>query len=265
MSDFDQRFGGIERLYGTPAARLFRKSRVAIVGLGGVGSWTAEALARSGVGHITLMDLDDVCITNVNRQIHAHDGTFGKLKIDALEGRLKLINPEIVIHKISRFFSEATQEELFSMKPDCVVDAIDSGLHKAQLVAACRDRKVPVVVCGGAGGKIDPTQISVCDLAHTRDDALLAQLRRTLRNRFGFPSAGSKKKAKKFYISAVSSPEALRYIQEDGTISSEKPENSGPEKLSCAGGLGSVTHVTGCFGFIAAGEALRLLRGQGEA
>jgi tRNA A37 threonylcarbamoyladenosine dehydratase len=175
------RFGGIARLYGSRALEKFSHARVVVVGIGGVGSWTVEALARSGIGKIRMVDLDEICMTNVNRQLHAMDGQIGRQKTAAMAERVRAIHPECEIEVIEGFFTERSVEEVLGGEVHGVVDAIDSMQHKALLLAECRERGLPVVTCGGAGGRRDATRISVRDLAFSGKDALLHQLRKNLR------------------------------------------------------------------------------------
>lgn len=153
MSDLENRFGGISRLYGQDGFNKLKNAHVCVVGIGGVGSWTVEALVRSGVGAITLVDLDDICTSNTNRQLHAMDGNFGKQKIDAMGERCRLINPEVKVSLKNYFFSERTIEDLLTEPFDYLVDAMDSLKEKCLLIATCKNRKIPMVTVGGAGGK----------------------------------------------------------------------------------------------------------------
>jgi tRNA A37 threonylcarbamoyladenosine dehydratase len=251
MHDVTPRFGGIGRLYGQAAAKRLNEARVAIVGIGGVGSWAAEALARSGIGHLTLIDLDDLCVTNTNRQIHATSENFGRPKVTVMAERLRSINPAADIKEISEFFSERNADRLLEQPYDAIVDAIDVVPPKVLLLASCRARKIPVVTCGGAGGKRNPFQIQQDDLARTHGDRLLNQVRRLLRTEHGFPSIGSKPRAKKFHIPAVFSPEIPVFPQCDGEVSRERPKDL-PGGLRCDAGYGTATHLTGSFGFFAA-------------
>ncbi len=250
-----QRFGGIERLYGQVGAAKLAQVCAAVVGIGGVGSWAAEALARSGVGKIILMDLDDICLTNTNRQIHALEGNYGQLKTSAMAQRLKLINPELEIVELVSFYSGKKPDALFDCRPDVIIDAIDSMRAKTHLIAESYKRKIPLVTCGGAGGRIDASCISVADLARTCGDNMLSQLRKKLRQEYGFEL---KDKGPELGIPCVYSPEKPRYPTCDGGISQKKQEGQ-LGGIGCASGLGSATHVTGCFGFMAAGAALDLL------
>lgn len=252
MEDFTQRFGGIGRLYGAAGLERLRNAHVAIVGVGGVGSWAVEALARSAIGAMTLIDLDDVCITNVNRQLPAHDGNIGRPKVDALADRVKLINPACRVERAAEFFTASTADELLSPKFDFVFDATDKLSNKCLLIAKSRERGYPVITVGGAGGKRDGTQVRVRDLAHTEQDELLRQVRRKLRRDYGFPRG----EQVEFGIPAVFSPEKPIFPWADGTCSAEAEPGSSLT-LDCASGFGTATAVTGSFGFAAAGEVVR--------
>jgi tRNA threonylcarbamoyladenosine dehydratase len=249
MSEDQQRFGGIARLYGSAAAERLARAHVAVVGIGGVGSWTAEALARTGLGRITLIDLDDLCVTNTNRQIHATSESFGRSKVRVMAERLRSINPRAEIREEHAFFSERSLESIFAEPFDGVVDAIDVVRPKVLLLATCHARSIPVVTSGGAGGRRDPFQIKQADLARTHGDTLLAQVRRLLRAEHGFHAGNSK--PKKFGIPAVFSPEIPVFPQCDGDVSQERPEGL-PPGLRCDAGYGTATHITGSFGFFAA-------------
>lgn len=252
------RFGGIARLYGVRALETFSRSRVVVVGIGGVGSWTVEALARSGIRKIRMVDLDEICVTNVNRQLHAMDGQIGRQKTAAMAERVRAINPECEVEVIEGFFTERSVEEVLGGEVDGVIDAIDSLQHKALLLAECRKRGLAVVTCGGAGGKRDATRISVRDLAFSGKDALLHQLRKRLRKDYGFDAVPMGSKPKEMGIRAVFSDEPAVYPSGDGEVSCEKPEGA-DMRLNCATGYGTATHVTATFGVVAAGAMLDLL------
>lgn len=255
--DFFSRFGGIARLYGTRALEKFSVSTVMVIGLGGVGSWSVEALARSGIGHLILVDLDDLCLTNTNRQIHALTETIGQSKASALARRAREINPEITVSERQTFYTEKNGLALLSdPRPDFVIDAIDAVRPKCHLLATCVREKIPVITSGAAGGRIDPTQIRLDDLAKVHNDSLLAAVRRQLRSDYGFPKAD--KKIRKFGIEAIFSPELARFPQCDGSASTERPENM-PAGLKCDAGYGAVTHLTATFGNFAAARALDAL------
>src|SRR5262245_31811925 len=181
MTNHEARFGGILRLYGKDGQERLRHAHVCVIGIGGVGSWAVEALARSGIGNLTLVDLDDVCISNVNRQLHAVTGEFGKPKVEVMAERVKLINPDCPVHAQQLLFTAGTAETLLATNYDCVLDAIDQTAMKALLIARCCNRGLPIVTTGGAGGRRDPTAIRVDDLARSTHDGLLAATRKLLR------------------------------------------------------------------------------------
>jgi tRNA threonylcarbamoyladenosine dehydratase len=252
VSDYQTRFGGIARLYGQAALDRLQRSHVCVIGIGGVGTWSVEALARSGVGHLSLVDLDDVCVTNVNRQIHALDGTIGRSKVGAIAERARSINPDIVCTERTEFFTETTADNILSGKIDYVIDAIDNLTNKCLLIAECRNRRIPIITCGGAGGLQSGTEVQITDLARTAQDSLLKMVRKTLRRNYGFP----RDLKRKFKIPAVFSPAIRMYPWQDGTICEAKEADS-ELKLDCASGFGTATFVTGAFGFAAAQHAVR--------
>ncbi len=252
-SDFAARFGGVARLYGKTGLERLRAAHVCVVGVGGVGSWVVEALARSGVGALTLIDLDDVCVTNVNRQVPALDGQIGRPKIDVLAERARLIQPGCRVDPVADFFTAANAADLLAPRYDFVVDAIDKMTNKCVLIAGCRVRGRPVLTVGGAGGKRDGTAVRVCDLARSEQDELLRQVRRKLRRDFAFP----RDLRQEFGVPCVYSPEKPVFPWSDGTCAAE-PEPGGESlTLDCASGFGTATFVTGAFGFAAAGEVVR--------
>ncbi len=254
-TSFERRFGGIARLYGTAALERFRRAHVCVIGIGGVGTWVVEALARSGIGQLTLIDLDDICVSNTNRQLPAMSGLFGQMKVAAMKERVLAINPECVVNTIEDFVAEDNLEAMLGQGYDYVVDAIDSVKTKAAIIHWCRRRKIPLMVTGGAGGQTDPTQIKIDDLSRTTQDPLAAKVRNILRKDYGFPKPG-----KKFGVDCVYSTEALVYPQADGSVCGTKPEaGESPVRLDCEGGFGAVTPVTGTFGFVAASRVLRKL------
>jgi tRNA A37 threonylcarbamoyladenosine dehydratase len=247
--DRARRFGGVARLYGEAALARLQQARVVVAGIGGVGSWVVEALARSGVGHLRLIDLDHVAESNINRQIHALDDTLGQAKIEAMAARIRLIDPGIVVECIDDFVTEANVATTLAGPVDLVVDAIDDLSAKAAIVLHCRRHGIRLITLGAAGGQTDPTRIVIGDLSRTEQDPLLARLRKRLRQKHGF----SRNPARRFGIDAVYSTEPLRY-----------PEGScdavvGPAGLNCAG-FGSSIAVTASFGLAAASRAIdRLL------
>lgn len=256
MDTTDERFGGIARLYGTSALKKFQSAHFAIVGIGGVGSWAAEALARSGIGRLTLVDLDDLCVTNTNRQIHALDSTVGKSKVTVMAERIRQINPDCDVIEKQSFYKENSSEEFFKGPLDGVIDAIDTTRPKCHLIASCHQQDIPIVVSGGAGGRQDVGQIQLGDLSKTHGDALLLQVRKNLRTHYGFPTG--EKRVRPFGISAVFSPEPPVYPDSSGCVTSNRPEGL-PANLRCDAGYGTATHITATFGMMAAGELLKQL------
>lgn len=256
----DPRFGGVARLYGRMACRAIARAHVAVVGIGGVGAWVAECLARSGVGGLTLVDLDEICLTNFNRQIHAIEGQVGIQKTEAMAKRVASIHPYCHVRVVPAFFNERTSEEIFSHRFDVVVDAIDSLGHKALLVADCHARGIPLVTCGAAGGRKDPSRIRAADLSVCGGDPLLHALRRKLRREHGFTKVPMGTKPPIMGIDAVFSDEPQIFPDGNGETSCVRNEfATGGPLLGCDGGYGSVAHVTGCFGMVAAGLVLARL------
>lgn len=254
------RFAGVERLYGAGSLQRLAGCRVAVIGIGGVGSWLVEALARSGIGRMHLFDADDICVSNSNRQLHALDGHFGLNKVDVMKARCLAINPDMQVEAVARFVTPATMAELLQEPFDLIIDACDSFRVKVELIAWCRRRKQKLIVVGAAGGRTDPTQIRIRDLAKTEQDALLALIRRKLRTEFNFP----KNKDRYFSIPAVYSLENVQYPQADGSVCGIRPatDPEGGFKLDCGDGLGAATHVTGAFAFAAAAKAMDILLGR---
>lgn len=258
------RFGGIERLYGKSAMEKFRGAHVCVVGVGGIGSWSVEALVRSGIGRITMIDLDEICITNVNRQLHAMDGEIGIQKTEAMAKRIRAINPECQVHIIEAFFSQRNADEVLDQGFDYLIDSIDQVHSKSLLLDGCRKRNIPVISCGGAGGLRDPSLIKVDDLSRSYRDPLLHKVRVDLRKRYGFPVGTDpvkKIKGRKFYIDCIFSSESPVYQNCDGEMTTKKPDNTqkGETKLNCAVGFGSSTHMTATFGFFAVARCLETI------
>lgn len=251
-----ERFAGIDRLYGAGAVARLARTRVAVVGLGGVGSWVAEALARSAVGYLRLIDADDICVSNTNRQLPALDGQYGHSKVAAMAARCTAINPRMHVEPVPAFVTAANLEQQLDARLDLVIDACDSFRSKVEMIAWCRRRKLPLVVSGSAGGRTDPTLVRVRDLSRTEHDAMLALVRKKLRAEFGFP----RNPGRYFGVPAVYSLENVRYPQADGSVCGLRPQaGEGALKLDCGGGLGAATHITGAFAFAMAGKALELL------
>ncbi|SDK24664.1 tRNA cyclic N6-threonylcarbamoyladenosine(37) synthase TcdA [Billgrantia gudaonensis] len=259
--DHALRFGGIRRLYGQRAAERFRSAHVVVVGVGGVGSWAVEALARSGIGRLTLIDLDDVCVSNVNRQLHALDGTIGRPKVEVLAERCRAIQPGIEVVADTAFVTPTNLATRLPQDADHVVDAIDSVAAKAALIAWCRRHKLPITVTGAAGGQTDPTRIRTADLTRTEHDPLLAKVRARLRRDYGF----SRNPKRRFAVECVYSDEQLVYPAANGEVCFEKPGSNESTRLDCASGFGAATFVTGSFGFVAASRVLARLARQATA
>lgn len=256
--DFARRFGGIARLYGERALERFRAAHVCVIGVGGVGSWIVEALARSAVGHLTLIDLDNVAESNINRQLQALTSTIGMPKIEALKQRIAQINPFCKVTLVEDFIDPENIETMIAGKGfDYVVDAIDGVKSKAALIAWCSANKLPLVVIGGAGGQTDPTKIEVRDLARTEQEPLLKKVRKILRAQYGF----AKGEKNKYHIDAVFSMEPLRYPDAGDACAIDASSITG---LNCAG-FGSSMVVTATFGMVAAGHLLRKLADQANA
>jgi tRNA A37 threonylcarbamoyladenosine dehydratase len=251
--DYRQRFGGIERLYGKQAAQWIRAMRVAVVGLGGVGSWAVEALARSGVGNLLLIDYDEIATSNINRQIHALDSNMGLKKTLVLQQRIAEINPDCRVEVVDDFI---TDRNLFDHLPaqtgiDYVIDAIDSIRFKAALIYYCKRNKIPVISTGAAGGLTDPTQIMVKDLTRTYNDPLAAKVRAQLRARHGY----TRNTKRYFGVECVFSAQQQVYPANDGSVGHCKPGIHGVH-LDCSMGYGSASFVTATMGFVAVARVL---------
>jgi tRNA A37 threonylcarbamoyladenosine dehydratase len=255
QDDFSFRFGGVGRVLGKAEGQRLHDSHVAVVGLGGVGSWAAEALVRSGVGRLTLVDFDDVCLSNINRQLQATTDSVGKMKTSVLKARFESIQPQVHIVEKQWPFGEDTCAEFFSAGPyDAVLDCVDSLSAKCLLVAECRKRNTAIVVVGGSAGKSDPTRIHIDDLSQTYGDRLLHKVRKKLRQDFGF-----ERDLKKYWkIPTVFSDEPLSYPTPEGCVTKE-PEARPSRPLDCAEGLGSLSFITGTFGFFAASAVVKAI------
>jgi tRNA threonylcarbamoyladenosine dehydratase len=278
-----RRVGGVARLYGTAALRAFEQAHIAVIGIGGVGSWVVEALARSAIGQLTLIDLDHIAPSNTNRQIHALEGNYGRAKVSAMAERIALIDPQCKVIEIEDFAEPDNFDALLSGGFDYVIDAIDSVRTKTALIAWCVARGQPIITVGGAGGQLDPTRIRIDDLTQTIQDPLLSKVRAGLRKQYGF-ARGAKVK---FKVPAVYSDEPLIYpnaaptemgaavadgmavaapdpLADPDAAAATQPDvavSQGPVGLNCAG-FGSSVCVTAGFGFAAAAYVLRTLAAQ---
>ena len=252
MVDLQHRFGGMQRLYGVDAFATIAQANICVVGIGGVGSWVAEALARSGVGKLTLIDMDDVSETNINRQLVALESTLDVAKVEVMSDRIKDINPACECTLVEDFIGSHNLSEYLDKGFDYVIDACDSIKAKAALINWCKRNKIPVLTIGGAGGQTDPTQIQVADLAKTKADPLAAKLRNNLRRYYGF----SDNKQRKFGVDCVFSSEQLVYPHPDGSVSYAKHANIAGAKMDCSRGFGAASFVTGSFAFVAVSRVL---------
>ena len=249
--DSQRRFGGITRLYGQAGLARFSQAHVAVIGIGGVGSWAVEALARSGIGALTLFDLDHIAESNVNRQLHALEGAFGKAKVNAMAERVVAINPACHVTPVEAFIEvdnlQAVNEGGFTY----VLDCIDNFRTKAAIIAACRRHKLPIITLGGAGGQTDPTKIRLADLSRSEQDPLLSRTRKQLRREYGFPVNPKRR----FDVPCVYSLEQQVYPDAEGAVCLDRP-TSIESSLNC-GGYGSVMTVTATFGLVAVSHVLK--------
>ncbi len=257
-----RRFDRLARLIGDGSMKRLMQSHVMIVGLGGVGSWAAESIARSGVGRITIVDFDEICITNFNRQLHALNGLVGRDKSEVMAERLKAINPAVKITAMPLFYNAENCATIFAERPDYVIDSIDNITAKCHLLAYCRDQKIPIICSTGSGGRMDPTMVKVEDLANTTVDPLAREVRAILRKKHGFPADGEGP----FGIPAVYSTEAagmpweLKYDNGKG-FQCVCPQGDNPY-FQCENRnliLGNSSFVTGTFGLVCASVVVRTL------
>jgi tRNA threonylcarbamoyladenosine dehydratase len=256
-AEYLQRFSGVGRLLGQTALPRLLASHVCVLGIGGVGSWVVEALARSGVGAMTLVDADDVCVTNTNRQLPALADTVGRPKVSVMAERVAMISPSCRVEAMAEFYTRANADALFAQGFDFIVDCVDRAATKAHIVHSCRERGIPVLTCGAAGGRRDPGSVRASDLGFAGNDELLRAVRRTLRCDFGWP-VGQRGAGKPMAVPCVFSSEKPVFPRMDGTCSAE-PEPGASLRMDCASGFGAVTFVTGVFGFVVAGEVVKRL------
>jgi tRNA A37 threonylcarbamoyladenosine dehydratase len=250
-SDYERRFGGVRRLYGEAGIKKLQGSHIVVIGIGGVGSWTAEALARNAIGQITLIDLDNISESNVNRQLHAVDGAFGKAKVSAMHERILSINPNCFVIEIEDFITIENLESLLNFQCDVIVDCIDDAQAKIALADFCKRKQLPLIMAGSAGGRLDPTRAQVADLAFVTGDRLLSKVRNQLRRDYAFPKASNTKRSAKFGIDCVYSDEQA--IKPESACEVDSSAITG---LNCAG-YGSSVCVTAPFGFTAAQLAIQ--------
>lgn len=239
--DAERRFGGLARLYGVAGAAAIRRAHVAVVGIGGVGSWAAEALARSGVAQLTLIDLDHVAQSNINRQVHALSTTVGQSKVQAMAERIALIHPGCQVHGVEDFAEPGNWPAILPPGVQAVIDACDQVKAKTAMAAWAVKTHMPFVTVGAAGGKRHGHKVEVDDLAHTTHDPLLAQLRYRLRREHGAAQGG-----KRIGVTCVFSREAVAPPHASCDL------DAGDGTLNCHG-YGSTVAVTASFGLCAAG------------
>ena len=249
--DFERRFGGVKRLYGDAGLNKLSAAHIVVIGIGGVGSWAAEALTRNAIGTFTLIDLDNIAESNVNRQLHAVDGAFGKAKVSAMHERILSINPLCKVHEIEDFITAENIAALLSFKCDVIVDCIDDAQAKIALADFCKRNHTSLIMAGSAGGRLNPTRIQVADLAYVTGDRLLSKVRNQLRRDFDFPKASNTKKSARFGIDCVYSDEQA--IKPEAACEADSSAITG---LNCAG-YGSSVCVTAPFGFTAAQLAIK--------
>ncbi len=254
--DFERRFGGVRRLYGEAGLARLQAAHVCVIGIGGVGSWAVEALARNAVGELTLIDLDNVAESNVNRQIHALESEFGKAKVTAMHQRIVQINPGCEVREIEDFVTPENVQTLLSQPFDMVIDATDDAKAKVAMAVFCKQNHIPLLVAGAAGGRLDATRIQTADMAYVQGDKLLAKVRNLLRRDYGFPKGNlAVKKSHKFGFTCVYSNEEV--IKPD-VLQASCDATAGDAAitgLNCAG-YGSSVSVTAMFGFVLAQLAI---------
>ena len=262
-SDFERRFSGVRRLYGDAGLAKLQAAHITVIGIGGVGSWAAEALARNAIGVITLIDLDNIAESNFNRQLHAVDGNIGKAKVTAMRERILSINPNCIVREIEDFVTPQNISKMLDFHMDGMIDCIDDAAAKAAIAANCKSTKTHLVMAGGAGGRLDPTRIKSADLANVTNDKLLAKVRNILRKEYCYTKGkdGLNAKQAKMGIQCIFSDEAaLAPLQG----SQNKASEASPLKqdaitgLNCAG-YGATVCVTAPFGFAAASALLKLI------
>ena len=247
----DESFAGLARVFGQQAFQTLKALRICVVGIGGVGSWAVESLARTGVGHITMIDHDDVSASNINRQLLALHCTLDKSKVQVMRDRVLQINPLADVVAEDDFLAEKNLDDYLLREFDVVIDAIDSIRFKAAMIAFCRRRKIRIITTGGAGGRTDPLSVAVADLSLTWNDALAAKVRSRLRSNYGFTTNPKRR----FGVDCVYSREQPVYPDSEGGITHAKPGVPGA-RLDCEQGYGSVSFVTGTFGLVAASRAI---------
>lgn len=255
MGNNEERFGSLARVFGSDDLQKLHNAHVCVIGIGGVGSWAAEALARTGIGKLTLIDGDEIARSNVNRQCHTLESTIGQMKTQVMAQRVQDINPGCLCQTYEQYLTDDNVFDLLKSASgqdyDCVIDAIDRIKYKALMIYFCKRNKISVVTTGGAGGLLDPTKIEVKDLTRTWNDPLAAAVRLTLRQQYNF----ARNLKRSFGVPCVYSTEQQRYPDKAGNVGYQKPGVAGLS-LDCSFGYGSMVSVTASFGFIAAAKAI---------
>ena len=254
-ADIERRFAGIQKLYGQQGYQQIKASHICVIGIGGVGSWVAESLARSHINTITLIDLDHIAESNINRQLHAQSSSLGKAKVVAMTERIHDINPACQVHAIEDHLDMENITQLIHSEFDSVLDCVDQFRVKAGLIHHCKRSKIHCLTVGGAGGRIDPSRIQIADMTRSEGDALLAKTRKLLRTQYGFP----RNIKRRFDVPCVFSTETLRYPTRDNGITTDKSDSDVSTGLSCATGFGSLCAVTATFGMLASAYVLKRL------
>lgn len=255
-----RRFDRMGRLVGDENMEILFRSHVMVIGLGGVGSWAAESLARSGVGRLTVVDFDEICITNANRQLHALQGLVGYKKAKVMAERLRKINPQSRVEEMPKFYNEENSEAILEKKPDLILDAIDNMTAKAHLISTARARGIPLITSSGAAARLDPLAVQIRDLAETHTDPMAAQLRKTLRQKHGFPKEGPWGVPCVFSDEVPMMPVELKYDKGEG-FKCVCPQGQN-DFHSCERRhviYGTASFVTGAFGLAMASWAVRKL------
>lgn len=256
---FDQqrRFGGLDRLYGPQTVEALARGQVVVAGIGGVGTWCVEALARSGIGALTLIDLDHIAESNINRQVHALDSTLGQAKVQAMAQRVHDINPHCQVRLIDVFVEPDNVEQIFTLGQGVLVDCTDQVSAKVAMVLAARAHGWPIIVCGGAGGKTDPLSLRAGDLSLAVHDALLGRVRQILRKAHYYPKGGAQggkahKRVPRMGVSCLWFEQAVILPE----LWQQAPDEAVLQGLSCAG-YGSAVTITASMGMAAAHQAIQ--------
>lgn len=231
-------FDGIKNLYSEEGFAKIQNAHVIVIGIGGVGSWACESLIRSGVGKLTMVDMDDICVSNINRQVHSLVSTVGKEKVFQMKERLFHINPKAEINAIFDFFTPSTMENILGIKADFILDAMDSVPNKCLLVDECKKRDLNVLTTGAAGQRVDPTQIHICDLNRTINDKLCKRMKRILKREYG-------------YFRLHKSPYKIPCVSSKEIVTNEILQDEFSPIRNCQTSLGSASFVTGTMGFVA--------------